>query len=257
LQQCLRGSYIIPRGIQNRKRDLIEFVLTQTSPSFVNNVLDIVKQKKHNISNEESNHIQQHKRKRMNEPFLRQIGAKLDEDVKQDDTNHKRFMDLPDPDCSKECYRQFFKATGNDAVKLDICGVCAQEVMVAENHITVKEMNNIPNSHQLIPETPHMDHTLYDGKLLEPQGVSQDEKGVVMVKICKTCLGQLQQAKDLPPRLSLANGMWIGPTPQQLRAFTFPEQMIIALLYPCVYVFKLYTKTIGHQPDPSMLQSAI
>jgi hypothetical protein len=35
---------------------------------------------------------------------------------------------------------------------------------------------------------------------------------------------------------------------------TFPEQLLIALLYPRVYVFKLYPKDVNFHPDGSTLQ---
>jgi len=63
----------------------------------------------------------------------------------------------------------------------------------------------------------------------------------------------LRKDKVKPPRYSLANGLWIGEIPWELQRLTFPEQMLIALLYPRVYVFKLFTKSI-HQPGYSALQ---
>ncbi|KAF9230628.1 hypothetical protein BU15DRAFT_22281, partial [Melanogaster broomeanus] len=47
------------------------------------------------------------------------------------------------------------------------------------------------------------------------------------------------------PRLALANGLWIGRVPWQLQVLTFCEQLLVALLYPRVYVFKLYPKKVA------------
>ncbi|KAJ7031925.1 hypothetical protein C8F04DRAFT_905170, partial [Mycena alexandri] len=55
------------------------------------------------------------------------------------------------------------------------------------------------------------------------------------------------------PQYALANNLWIGRIPWQLRALTFPEQLLIALLYPRVYVFKLHPRCGGTQ-DPNTLQ---
>ncbi|KAJ6622667.1 hypothetical protein B0H10DRAFT_1683488, partial [Mycena sp. CBHHK59/15] len=55
------------------------------------------------------------------------------------------------------------------------------------------------------------------------------------------------------PKFALANNLWVGRTPWQLQILTFPEQLLIALLYPRVFVFKLHP-TCGGRMDPSTLQ---
>jgi hypothetical protein len=42
--------------------------------------------------------------------------------------------------------------------------------------------------------------------------------------------------------------------PWQLQVLTFPEQLLIALLYPRVFMFKLFPKKIGGVRDASTLQ---
>ena len=42
-----------------------------------------------------------------------------------------------------------------------------------------------------------------------------------------------------------------------MNSLTVPEQLLIALLYPRVFVFKLYPKLSHHQTDPSTLQRAM
>jgi hypothetical protein len=61
----------------------------------------------------------------------------------------------------------------------------------------------------------------------------------------------------VPPALSLANGMWLGKMPWQLERLTLPEQLLVAQLYPRVFVFKLFPKDIHRQPDASSLQQAM
>ena len=63
-----------------------------------------------------------------------------------------------------------------------------------------------------------------------------------------------QWKSDQPPALSLANNLWIRHIPWELQVLTFPEQLLIALLYPCVYVFKLFPKDVHYWPENSMLQ---
>ncbi|KAF8958659.1 hypothetical protein BDZ97DRAFT_1762018 [Flammula alnicola] len=68
---------------------------------------------------------------------------------------------------------------------------------------------------------------------------------------CRSSLARAQP--DAPPAFSLANGLWVGAVPDILSLLTFPEQLLIAQLYPRVYVFKLYLKN-GFSGDPTKLQ---
>ncbi|KAI5997900.1 hypothetical protein EDD15DRAFT_2109092, partial [Pisolithus albus] len=81
--------------------------------------------------------------------------------------------------------------------------------------------------------------------------------GLTMVNLCMSCLQDLRSAKEKPPQYSLANGLWIGPVPWQLQILTFSEQLLIALLYPRVFVFKLFPKKIGGVRDVSACQRAM
>jgi len=100
---------------------------------------------------------------------------------------------------------------------------------------------------------PHPQHTLFNGKLLEPKGVSGDGNHAV-VMTCADCFNDLKKPTDQPPRYSLANNMWIGGIPWRLQTLTFPEQLLIALLYPRVYVFKLYPRKFHGIRDATSLQ---
>jgi hypothetical protein len=131
------------------------------------------------------------------------------------------------------------------------CGVCARNVNVIAGKVTKYPITSLPNAHRLIPKIPHPSHTLFGGKLLEPKGV---EGADAVVTVCKECLDALKKPADLPPQYSLANNMWIGNVPWELQRLTFPEQLLIALVYPRVYVFKLYPKKIGGACDAATLQ---
>ncbi|KAI6094776.1 hypothetical protein EV401DRAFT_1881262 [Pisolithus croceorrhizus] len=67
----------------------------------------------------------------------------------------------------------------------------------------------------------------------------------------------MRRQSDKPPRYSLANELWIGDRLWVLQQLTFPEQLLIAHLYPRVYVFKLFPKRSGGVRDVSGLQSAM
>ena len=52
------------------------------------------------------------------------------------------------------------------------------------------------------------------------------------------------------------NGLWIGRRPSELTLLTIPEQMLIALVYPCCFIFKMHPVTT-HGQDPSTLQCSM
>ena len=96
------------------------------------------------------------------------------------------------------------------------------------------------------------------GCLLEPKGTFRDEDNILFVHVCSMCISHLHEKKRTgPPRLALANGMWIGRTPWQLAQLTFAEQLLIAHLYPRVYVFKLFPKRGTGENEVDGLQHAM
>ena len=87
--------------------------------------------------------------------------------------------------------------------------------------------------------------------LLQPEGLIQRDDRMV-ANVCDECLRDLRKETTLPPRFSLANNLWIGAIgafPAELSSLTFPEQLLIAHLYPRVYVFKLFPKSGGGATD--------
>ncbi|KAF8492930.1 hypothetical protein JB92DRAFT_3235440 [Gautieria morchelliformis] len=145
-------------------------------------------------------------------------------------------------------------ATSNQAVELATCTVCACEVLVKEDGVQRVPLQNIPNFHRLVPKVAHPNHKTWNGRLLAISTI-HDEEDNAMGSVCSRCWKSLSSTSNKPPDLSLANQMWIGPVPWQLQVLTFLEQLLIALVYPCVFVFKLYPKrSSGQRVDPDMLQ---
>ena len=102
------------------------------------------------------------------------------------------------------------------------------------------------------PKVHHDAVVLFNGLVLEPAGV--EERGdELIVTICGMCLKEMAKFNPDPPRYSLANNLWIGWIPWELLRMTMPKQMLVALLYPQVFVYKLYNKT-SHTQDRSTLQ---
>jgi hypothetical protein len=161
------------------------------------------------------------------------------------------FMELPSDDQVKQCYRDFYDLTQPSKLIGKVCAVCAREVN-EEHNVQTRSIDDIPNRHRLQPIYRHDAHELYNGLLFEPAGLKMDGSHII-VTICGQCFRELEKPSPHPPLHSLANNLWIGPIPWELSSLTQPEQLLIALLYPRVFVYKLYNKT-WYNTDQSTLQ---
>ena len=74
---------------------------------------------------------------------------------------------------------------------------------------------------------------------------------------CRLCVDVLLKSDGKPPLLSLANNLWIGEVPWELQRLTFAKQLLIALLYTRVYVFKLFPKACYPGLEKGTLQRAM
>ncbi|KAJ7130993.1 hypothetical protein C8R44DRAFT_839124 [Mycena epipterygia] len=81
-------------------------------------------------------------------------------------------LQLPTVDETNTVYRRYYAATSNAAVVMAVCAVCAREVDLHPNQMAVERLDYVPNSHRLVPTTPHPAHDLFNGRLLEPAGVT-------------------------------------------------------------------------------------
>ncbi len=73
----------------------------------------------------------------------------------------------------------------------------------------------------------------------------EDPLDQAQLSICHDCLRSLTgTAIDHSPKLSLANGMWIGPIPAEYRVLSFAESLLISHVYTRVYVFNLTPKKV-------------
>ena len=148
----------------------------------------------------------------------------------------------------------FIDRTGNDALAMGICVVCARER--PENETTCVPLDCIPNHDLLCPPDEHKyrDLELVRGMLLyedhydvvDDYDMEDDLPGLgnasdnVSVKVCRECYADLGRGKL--PMLALANGLWIGHTPMELAILTLPERILIARYFPAAYIVKLYPK---------------
>ncbi|KAF8309321.1 hypothetical protein F5887DRAFT_898842 [Amanita rubescens] len=68
------------------------------------------------------------------------------------------------------------------------------------------------------------------------------------VQSCRHCVGDLKLGDcNLPLRRSLANNLWIGVVPDVLKRLSLPEQLLVALVYPRVFVFKLFSRRLNNR----------
>ena len=257
LSVLVKSRLAIPRDSRTSKQLFIEFVLENATPDLQISIRDAIATKASKKSEDQRQRHAKQKRKRNNAQNFRQRTAARVEAEIDEVCDISKFLELPDEARVKECYRQFYNATSNAAVHLVVCAVCACEVNMRSDGVTECHLSALPNSQRLIPKHTHPAHDLYDGQLLEPQGIVRSGDGGPVVRVCKDCLVELKDESEKPPTYSLANNLWIGHIPWQLQALTFTEQQLIALLYPHVYVFKLYPKDVDFRPDRSVLQSGM
>ena len=145
------------------------------------------------------------------------------------------FVTSPSQETLNSIVSDFIDATGNEALKVVACGSCARETNM--NDCEEVLLKDIPNKHQLVPHTAHPAHELVDGLLIYPPALSVSKKTVYL---CNECRNQLK--KNIRPRLSLSNSMWIGDTPRELQGLTLPERLLLAKYFPTAYIIKLFPK---------------
>lgn len=161
------------------------------------------------------------------------------------------FMKTPATATMNKIVREFIDRTGNDALKTLTCACCASET--AASNITEMTLDSIPNRTLLQPASRHPDHDIYDGMLLEPQGVDVARN---VGNVCDSCFFSLE--RNRLPLGALANNMWIGRIPPCLQALSLAERLLIAKYLPTAYVLKLYPKQTGAPHwDHSQLYSGL
>lgn len=145
------------------------------------------------------------------------------------------FMSSPLQEMLDNIIARFIDATGNQALKAIACGSCAREMNMEDCDEMLLE--DIPNRHHLVPNTPHPAHKLNQDLLIYTPTIGPLGQ---TVNLCHECRNHLRKNKR--PRLSLSNDMWIGDIPPQLQNLTLPERLLIAKYFPAAYIVKLFPK---------------
>lgn len=162
--------------------------------------------------------------------------------------NMDKFMELPSEEDIRYRHELYRNATCNDALAQCVCVCCAREVWRREAQEVL--LSSLKFKDRLKPWKSHPAHKLTDGMLLVEDKLMETPEGTAGM-FCDECFRKVQSKKT--PPLSLANNMWIGDVPEEIRCLTVPEQMLIALHYPRCFVFKLFPKNRG-VGDPESLQ---
>ncbi len=240
LAALVKDRLVLPRDSRATKDAMLEYILHHADEGLQADVMAAAQAK-----------VSARKRHRAEVQHARRVAQRFDDAPAARDPS--RYLALPEESDVVACYRDFRAATSNAALSTVACGVCAREVSVVEDHVETVRLDSLTHRARLVPRDPHPMHDLYDGCLLEPRGV-ETRQDVVFVHTCKECRDELKRPAVTPPRLSLANNLWIGPVPDVLSILTIPEQLLVAQLYPRIYVFKLFPKTPGYRPPSETLQ---
>ena len=243
IRSISKGLLQIPAYENARKERLTNYILEHADPLLKAKLEDAVRGR---IAD------QPLKRKRTSAQFQTRKARRATQ-TERDVHDDLKFLKLPSKSEVHRCYQEFYDATSTAALKTLVCGVCAREVSVMNNGLLMIPIQDLP-TRRLTPVFPHPAHdTFGGGMLLEPRGVTGGPSQM-QAQVCGSCRAELAKERSLPPKFSLANNLWIGRTPWELKKLTFPEQLLISHIYPRVFVFKLYPKSGGQGREAGTLQ---
>lgn len=172
------------------------------------------------------------------------------------DVEDDSFFETVSEEVRRDCLCQFILATGKDATSTASCAVCAGQFFSRE--LTDVKLADLRSKDKLSPAKAHPAHILTDGMLLHrsPSAFHVSADGSKYVNVCTSCASDLRRNKM--PALSLANGMWVGEVPLELRILTLPERILVARHFPAAYIVKLYPRKRGSRTwGSTSLQSGL
>lgn len=182
------------------------------------------------------------KRRRESEPGMDGERPATRRRIMEESVDYHEYMAIPDDRQRKARWHHFYIATSKEALRTSVCGVCGRELWAVKDGVKKINWHDFPGKEKLFPKYGHAAHRLLDGCLLCDEAVEETNNGI-SVQACSQCLDRLRSdGEEGPPPLSLANGLWIGDIPDELKDMTVPEQKLIGLVYPRMHVYKLYPK---------------
>jgi hypothetical protein len=108
------------------------------------------------------------------------------------------------------------------------CGVCARltTFSLLPDHLYPSPMFDVLRNELLesrIKELNSTQESMFDNPLLCAEAFGSTTK---CMAVCSNCAADLQSSRV--PRLSIANGLWLGNVPRELQRLNFAEKMLIA-----------------------------
>ena len=158
------------------------------------------------------------------------------------------FMTLPSDDEERRCYRAFYEATSNEALSFRTCPVCGREKLVRDGERTF--LLSDPSIVDVLRNS-NMNGT----EEIVIRGLLEVHEGAVNCWMCFDCMRSLE--RRLMPKMALANNLWIGDIPFELKGLTIPEQLLIARHYPRCYIFKLFPRDVDTHVSFDRLYTAM
>ncbi|KAG8683365.1 hypothetical protein FRC09_016128, partial [Ceratobasidium sp. 395] len=222
--------------------------LTQEGPYWVEKLLSLA------VDNDNE---KLRKRRARREKQVEHTRATRQEQQLEDIEMATDFLGTASEDDDMRSYRDAWELTSNAALEERVCAICARLLNVIEAEMIVTPLNELPHIERLHPTKHHPAQKLTNGCLLEEKGCIINGSDV-MVNSCGECRDDLKGPKDVPPKLSLANNLWIGPVPWQLECLTIAENLLIALAFPRVFIIKLFPRDRSrHGLNDNQLQNAL
>ena len=189
-----KGCLSVPSHVRRLKDTLTHFVIDNMSPELSANIGALLAARDNGRTGRSS---QQKRRRQEVDPPPRKV-ARVTLDDEECKTNE--FLELPSDDVIRNCYRQFYEATSNSALKMVVCAVCGRERDHHPDNVVAFHLQDIPSPSRLFPSSPHDQQTLFNGMLLEPHGMSTID-GCTTVNVCGECLMDLRKDSPLPPKI--------------------------------------------------------
>lgn len=126
------------------------------------------------------------------------------------------FMDIPTPTVTQQLYAEFYAATSAEVLKTNTCAVCARRQRRVQSGISRVKLVDLPNKHVLRAAPRHPIEEQVAGYLLVPEACTAPtsaDLSIIEVEVCRQCLTSLSRHDEKPPKLSLANCLWVGRVP--------------------------------------------
>jgi hypothetical protein len=159
------------------------------------------------------------------------------------------FMTLPSVDEERGCYEAFYDATSNEALLFLTCPICAQEKLARDGEQTM--LLSDPSVIEILTAGS----TGNEERVMILRDLVEVNEGGVNCWMCFDCVRALER-RSLP-KFALANNLWIGDVPSELRGLTIPEQLLIARHYPRCYIFKLFPRDVDTHISLDQLYSGM